>query len=62
MIGFIFHPLFCMLLIKGSYLACLYVRACLGTLSWHYVNSMNCIVCVGAGSKGIGVWLELPVH
>ena len=27
--GFVFHPLFCMLSIEGSYLACLYVRACL---------------------------------
>ena len=30
---FIFQPLFCMLLINGSYLACLCVRACLGNLS-----------------------------
>ena len=52
--GFIFHPLFCMLLINGSYLACLYVRACLGNLSWKYVNSMNCIMCVGASSIGVG--------
>ena len=53
--GFAFHPMFCMLLISGSYLVCLCVRACLGDLSWHYVNSMNCIVCVGVGSKGVGV-------
>ena len=31
--GFVFHPLFCMLLINGSYLACLSVRACSGNLS-----------------------------
>ena len=52
--GFLFHPLFCMLLINGSYLASLYVRACLGNLSWQYVNSMNCTMCAGAGSIGVG--------
>ena len=31
--GFVFYPLFCMLLINGSYLACLCVRACSGNLS-----------------------------
>ena len=54
--GFIFHPLLCMALIKGSYLACFCVIACSGNLSWHYVNSMNCIVCAFEGSKGVGVW------
>ena len=43
--GFIFHPLFRMALIRGSYLACFCVMACYGNLSWQYVNSMNCIVC-----------------
>ena len=57
---FVFHPLFCMLLIKGSYLACLYMRACSGNLSWQYLNSMNCIVWVGVGSKGIGAWFGAP--
>jgi hypothetical protein len=52
--GFVFHHLFCMLLINGSYLACLYVRACSGNLSWQHLNSMNCIMCVGVGSKGVG--------
>ena len=31
--AFVFHPLFCMLLINGSYLACLCMRACSGNLS-----------------------------
>ena len=41
MTGFIFHPLFCRVLIGGSYLVCLCSRVCLGNLSWQYVNSMN---------------------
>ena len=44
--GFVFQPLFCMVLISGSYFACFCVRACSWNLSWQYVNSMNCIVCV----------------
>ena len=42
--GFVFQPLFCMLLISGSYLARLCVRVCSGNMSWQYVNSMNCMV------------------
>ena len=55
--GFVFHLVFCMLLINRSYLSCLCVMACLGNLSWQYVNSMNCILCVGVGVKGVGDWL-----
>ena len=51
--GFVFHPLFCMLLINGW-------RVCTGNPSWQYVNSMNCIVCVGVDSKGVGVWFGAP--
>ena len=58
--GFVFHPLFCMLLINESYLACLCVRACSGNLSGQYVNSMNCTMCVGVGSKDVGVWFGAP--
>ena len=47
-------PSFVFFVANGSYLACLYVRACLGNPSWQYVNSMNCIVCVDVGSKGVG--------
>ena len=50
--GFVFQPLFCMALIKGSYLACFCVMACFGNLSWQYVNSMNCSVCV----RVVRVW------
>ena len=39
--GLIFQPLFCMVLLSGSYLVCLCVRACYGNLSWQYVNSIN---------------------
>jgi hypothetical protein len=31
--GFVFHPLIPIMLISGSYLLCLCVRACLGNLS-----------------------------
>ena len=57
--GFVFHPLLYMVLINGSYLACFCVMACSGNLSWQYVNSMNCIVFVSDGSKGVRVWLGL---
>ena len=50
-----------MLLINGSYLVCLCMRACSGNMSWHYVNSMNCIVCVGDGNNGVGVWFDAPI-
>ena len=58
--GFILHPLFCMALISGSYFVCLWERACSGNLSWQYVNSMNCIVWVYEGSKGVGAWFGAP--
>jgi hypothetical protein len=44
--GFVFQPLFPMALINGLYLACFCVMACSRNMSWQYVNSMNCIVCV----------------
>ena len=58
--GFVFQPLLRILLISRPYLACLCVRACSGNLSWQYVESMNCIVCVGVRSKGVGVWFGVP--
>ena len=54
--GLVFHPLFCTVLINGSYFVCLCVRARLGNLSWQYVNSMNWVVIVGEGAIGICVW------
>jgi hypothetical protein len=45
--GLIFHPLFCMVLISGLYLACFCVVACSGNRSWQYVNSMSWIVVGG---------------
>ena len=53
--GFVFHSLFCMMLISGSYLVCLCVRAWLGNLSWH---SMNCTMSVRRGDIGVCVWFE----
>ena len=49
--GLIFHPLFYKILIRGSYLLCLYVRRIWsGYLLWQYVISMNWIVVsVGEG-------------
>ena len=51
--GLTFQPLFCMLLISGSYLVCLWVRASSGNLSWQYVNSINWIVWLGEGIMGM---------
>ena len=59
--GFVFHPLFLIALISGSYLACFCVIACSGNLSWQYVNSMNCIICACEGSRGVGVWFGTPI-
>jgi hypothetical protein len=58
--GFVFHCLFLIALISGSYLACFCVIACLGNLLWQYVNLMNCIVYVCEGNKGVGVWFGTP--
>ena len=38
----------------------MFVRKGLFGKSWQYVNSMNCIVCVGDGSKDIGAWFGAP--
>jgi hypothetical protein len=59
--GFVFHPLLCMALISESYLACFCVMACSGNLSWQYVNSMNWIIFMCDGDKGVGVWLGTPI-
>ena len=59
--GLTFQPLFCMLLISGSYLVCLWVRASSGNLSWQYVNSINWIVWLVEGIMGVGVWLWAPI-
>ena len=58
--GFIFHPVFCSVLVSGSYLVCFCLRACSGNLSWQYANSMNCTVWLGDGTMGVGVWLGAP--
>jgi len=59
--GFVFHPLFFISLISGSYLACFCAMACSGNLLWQYVNSMNCTVCECEGVIGIGVWFGAPI-
>ena len=59
--GFVFHPLFRISLINGSYLVCFCVMACSGNRSWQYVNSMNCTVYVCEGSNGMGVWIGAPI-
>ena len=58
--GFVFQPLFRIVLISGSYFACFCVRACSEKLSWHYVNLMSCIVCVREGIKGVIAWFGAP--
>ena len=64
MMGLIFHPLLCMVLVSGSYLVCFCVVAWSGNLSWQYVNSMNWTVCVGEGVMGVMgvcVWFGAPI-
>jgi hypothetical protein len=52
MMGLGFQPLLWMVLFSGSYLACFCVMACLGNLSWQYVNLMICTVWLGDGDIG----------
>ena len=59
--GLVFHPFACMVLIGGSYLVCLCVRACSGYMSWQYVNSMSWIVSVGEGDIGVYVGFGAPI-
>jgi hypothetical protein len=59
--GLTFHPLFCMVLISGSYLVCLWVMASSENLSWQYVNSINWIVWFGEGGMGVVVWFWAPI-
>ena len=40
--GLVFHPLFCMVLISGSYLVCLCMRTCSRDLSWQYELGYAC--------------------
>ena len=46
---------------SGSYLACLCVSACSENLSWQYMNSMNCIVCLDDGDMGVCAWFGAPI-
>ena len=61
MMGLACQPLFCRVLINGSYFMCFRVSACSGNLSWQYVNSINWIVHVGEGDMGVCVWLGAPI-
>ena len=58
--GLLFHPLFCMAFISGSYLACLCRIACFGNLLWQYVTSISWIVVVGDGFSGVWDWFGAP--
>ena len=59
--GLVFHPLFCIALINGSYLVCFCVMACYGNLSWQYVNSMSWTIVVGEGAIGVCVCFGAPI-
>ena len=59
--GLVFHPLVCKVLISGSYLVCLCVRARSRNLSWQYVNSLSWTVYLGDGVRGVGVWDGAPI-
>ena len=43
--GIVFHPLFCIVLISGSYVVCFCVRACSRNMSWHLSLTMICRPC-----------------
>ena len=58
--GLVFQPWFHMVSINGSYLSCLWMRACSGNMSWQYVNSTSCIVGVGEGRIGVDMWVGAP--
>jgi hypothetical protein len=58
--GLVFHPLFFMVLISGSYFVCLCKRACSRNLLWQYVNSINWIVWVWEGVMSTCVWFGAP--
>ena len=51
--GLVSHPLFCIVLISGSYLVRFCVMACSRNLSWQYVNSMSWTIVVGDGAIGV---------
>jgi hypothetical protein len=59
--GLVFHPLFCIVLISGSYLVCFCVMACYGNLLWEYVNSMSWIIVVGDGAMGVCMLFGAPI-
>jgi hypothetical protein len=61
MSGLVFHPLFCIALMSGSYLVSFCVMACYGNLSWQYVNSMSWTMVVGDGVMGVCVWFGAPI-
>ena len=46
---------------SGSYLACLCVMACLGNLSWLYVNLMSSIVWLGDGAMSVCALFGAPI-
>jgi hypothetical protein len=59
--GLVFHPLFCIALISGSYWVCFCVMACYGNLSWQYVNSMSWAIVVVDGAIGVCMWFGAPI-
>ena len=60
--GLVFHPFFCIALIRGSYLVCLCVRGWSRSLSWRYVNSISWVVIAGDGDIGVCVWRGTPIR
>ena len=59
--GLVFHPLFCIELISGSYMVCFCVMVCYGNMSSQCVNSMSWNVVVGDGIIGVCVWFGDPI-
>ena len=59
--GSVFYPLFCMMVISGSYSVCLCVRAWSGNMLCQYASPMNWTLNVGEGDMGVVLGLKLQL-
>ena len=59
--GLVYHQLFRMTLISGSYFVCFCAKAWYGNLSWQYVNPMNWVVRTWEGDSGVCIWFKAHI-